>query len=105
MNGNRNGAQYMSRKWKLILMVVIFATIGAFLPPLISAWLFGADKPLIILSGTEWVSIITISVGAYFGANVWQKHVEKRPLDPEDSGAAGDPVPTDPEDPDAGKEA
>lgn len=89
MSESENGTQYPSRKWKLVLLVVILATLGAFLPPLISAWLFGAEKPLVILSGTEWVSVVTLSVSAYFGANVWQKHVEKKRLDIEASGVQG----------------
>lgn len=108
MNGNNgngngdngdNGPQYPSRKWKLIMLVVIVATVAAFLPPLVSAWLMGADKPLVILSGTEWVSVVTISISAYFGANVWQKHVQRRAyldpygdrtyFDPDDSGVRG----------------
>lgn len=92
---NGNGALHMSRKWKLILLVLILATVGAFLPPLVSAWLLGAEKPLILLSGIEWVSVVTLSVSAYFGANVIQKHVEKRTtIDPVASGVAG-PVGTD----------
>jgi len=90
-NDNDNGAQYPSRKWSLILLVVIVATIAAFLPPIISAWLLGAAKPLVILTGTEWVSIVTLSVSAYFGANVWQKYVQRRQyqFDPEASGVYG----------------
>jgi len=65
-----------SRKWHLALLVVILATIGAFLPPLVSAWLFAAEKPLVLLSGTEWVSVITLVTGLYIGGNVWQKNVE-----------------------------
>jgi hypothetical protein len=88
--GNGNGTQYMSRKWKLVLLVVILATVWAFLPPLVSAWLLGAEKPLVLLSGTEWVSVITLSVSAYFGANVWAKYVQRRRwANPEDSGVAG----------------
>jgi hypothetical protein len=108
-NGNLN-EQYPSRKWKLVLLVVILATIGAFLPPLVSIWLLAAEKPLVILSGTEWVSIVTLSVSAYFGANVWQKYVEKKPFDPETSGVQGDPSETETEidtddDDDTNKEA
>jgi len=110
-NGSYNGVQYPSRKWKLVLLVVILATIGAFLPPLISAWLLGAEKPMVLLSGTEWVSVITLSVSAYFGANVWQKHVKKRhQLDLEASGVVGDATEPaggddDKEEDDSGKEA
>jgi len=67
-----------SRKWKLVLLVILLATIGAFAPPMISMWLFGAIKPLVIVSGTEFVSLLTLVVSAYFGANVWQKHVEHK---------------------------
>jgi hypothetical protein len=88
-------AQYTSRKWYLAILVVILATVGAFVPPLVSAWLFGADKPLVVLSGAEWVSVITLVTGLYIGGNVWQKHVENRTkrhlasLDPLHSGVDG----------------
>jgi hypothetical protein len=104
MSENGNGTVYTSRKWKLILLIVILATLGAFLPPLVSAWLFGAEKPLVILSGTEWVSVITLVSGAYLGANVWQKYVQKKQLDPTESGVQGDLVKNEVED-DANKEA
>jgi hypothetical protein len=67
-----------SRKWKLVLLVVSLVTVGAFIPPMVSMWIFGALKPLVIVSGTEFVSILTLVVSAYFGANVWQKHVEQK---------------------------
>jgi hypothetical protein len=107
-NTDANSPQYPSRKWKLVMLVVILATAGAFLPPLVSVWLLGAEKPLVILSGTEFVSLITLVVSAYFGVNVWQKHVERRwPTNPEASGVGGDPneeIADDDED-DTGKEA
>jgi len=78
-NGNGNGLKTQrSRKWVLVLLVVSLATLGAFVPPLLSAWLFGAAKPLFLLSGAEWVSVITMVTAAYIGGNVWQKHVEKK---------------------------
>jgi len=89
---NGQFVKYPSRKWKLVLLVVILATIGAFLPPLASIWLFCAEKPLVILSGTEWVSIVTMVASAYFGVNVWQKHVEKKPIDPSASGVGNEDV-------------
>lgn len=67
-----------NRKWHLVLFVVIIATIGLFAPPLLSVWLFKAITPLVLISGTEYVSLITLVVSAYFGANVWQRHVEGR---------------------------
>ena len=105
---NENDPEYVSRKWKLVLLVVILATIGAFLPPLISVWLLGVKTPLAILSGSEWVSIVTLSVSAYFGANVWEKHVMRQRIRPETSGVAGDEdddVVADDDDDDSGKEA
>lgn len=80
-NGDSNGngeKRQMSRKWALALLVVILATVGTFIPPLVSAWIFKAAKPLIILTGTEWVSVITMVTAAYIGGNVWQKHVENK---------------------------
>jgi len=67
-----------SRKWKLVLLVILLATLGTVVPPVISAWVFGALKPLVIISGTEYVSVLTLVVSAYFGANVFQKHVENK---------------------------
>jgi predicted negative regulator of RcsB-dependent stress response len=32
----------------------------------------------VILNGNHFVTIITLIVSAYFGANVWQKHVLKK---------------------------
>jgi Na+-driven multidrug efflux pump len=65
--------KYQSRKWRLVMLVIILATLGCFAPPIAS--LFFAGK-LAIISGTEWVSIITLVVSAYFGANVLQKRIE-----------------------------
>jgi len=66
-----------SRKWVLVLLVLSISTIGTFIPPLLSAWVFKAPTPLFILSGVEYVSLITLIISAYFGANVLQKHVLK----------------------------
>jgi len=83
-NGNVNGfKEYkrgQSRKWRLALFAVLLATIGTFLPPIISLWILDASKALIILSGTEWVSVVTMVVGLYIGGNVYQKHIERRHL-------------------------
>ena len=67
-----------SRKWKLVVAVVILAALGTFIPPVISAWIFKATNTLVILSGAEFVSLITLVVAAYFGANVWQKRELKK---------------------------
>jgi Na+-driven multidrug efflux pump len=77
MSRNR-GQEARSRKWLLVLIIIGISTIGTFLPPIISAWVFGEPKPLVILSGTEWVSVISLVVGAYITGNVFQKHVEAK---------------------------
>lgn len=75
---NEEYKRTQSRKWKLVLLVILLVALGAFIPPTISMWIFKASKPLVIVSGTELVSLFTLVVSAYFGANVWQKHVEKK---------------------------
>jgi hypothetical protein len=75
-----NGKEYKktnSRKWKLVLLILLIATIGTFVPPLLSAWVFKASSALFILTGGHFVTLVTLIVSAYFGANVWQKHVLK----------------------------
>jgi len=68
-----------SKKWRLVLLVVLMASLGTIVPPILSLWLFKAATPLVIISGTEYVSLLTLIVSAYFGANVWQKQVQKDP--------------------------
>ena len=63
-----------SRKWDLVLLVFFTAVIAVMVPPLVSVWVFG-KPPLIVLSGTEFVSLITLIVSTYFGANVLQKNI------------------------------
>lgn len=76
----KNGAVATNRKWHLVLLVIAIATIGLFAPPLLSVWLFGAKQPLVLITGAEYVSLITLVVSAYFGANVMHRHVETRNL-------------------------
>lgn len=73
-------SKWQSRKWGMALLVVILATLGTFLPPPLSAWVFGATKPLIVLSGAEWVSVITLVTALYIGGNIYQKHIEHKSL-------------------------
>lgn len=92
--GSREHSRSTSRKWKLVLLIVMLATLGTFLPPIFSMWFLGASAPLVILNGTEWVSVIALIVSAYFGANVYQKHVELRNgLVPYEFGTASEPDP------------
>lgn len=73
---NKSSNKIKSRKWSLILLIFWIATLLVLAPPLLSVWVFGAKAPLIIISGTEFVSLITLAVSAYFGANVIQRHIE-----------------------------
>ena len=61
--------KYKSRKWLLVLLVIALAVLGAFFPPIASLFL---SKPLAILTGTEFVSLVSLVVGAYFGFNSYQ---------------------------------
>ena len=61
-----------SRKYQLVIIIIILATLGTFCPPIFS--IFGIK--FAILSGTEFVSLITLIIGAYFGANAWQNRAE-----------------------------
>ena len=61
--------KYKSRKWILVIAVTLLAVVGAFIPPIASLFL---SKPLAILTGTQFVSLISLVVGAYFGANAYQ---------------------------------
>ena len=67
-----------SRKLTLLYIVIVLATLGAFVPPILT-WvlaLFGKNvPPFEILGSTEWVSMISLVVSTYFGSNVWEKHV------------------------------
>lgn len=77
-----------SRKWRLVLLVIILATLGTFVPPLISLWVLKAKEALFLISGAEWVSVITLVVSAYFGINVWQKKIEGNQNVSENNGSA-----------------
>lgn len=68
---------YASRKWKLTLLIVILAAVGTFIPPILSLILH-LEKALVILTGTEFISLISITAGVYIAGNVAQKGVEGR---------------------------
>ena len=73
---DENYTKFQSRKWRLILLVISLAFLASVAPPLLSMWVFGATEALVIVSGTELVSLLTLIISAYLGANVWQKHIE-----------------------------
>ena len=64
-----------SRKWKLVLLVLLITTFGTFVPPV--AAMFLNCKELKILDGSHFVALVSLVVSAYFGINVWQKKIEK----------------------------
>ena len=64
---------FASRKYVLTLLIFFAGTILCGLPPALSMFVFAYKTPLIILSGSEWVTVITMLCGFYFGANVAQK--------------------------------
>jgi uncharacterized membrane protein len=65
-----------SRKWNLVLLVFWVSSLAFLIPPLLSIFIFKAEIPLVILSGIEFISLNTLVVSAYFGANVTQHHIE-----------------------------
>lgn len=78
MNGTTEYKKTQSRKWRLVLLVILLAVLGTFAPTLLSAWVFNSTSPIVILNGGHFVTLITLVVSAYFGANVWQKQVESK---------------------------
>lgn len=66
-----------SRKWKLVLLILLIATIGTFIPPILSVWFLKMSSPLVILTGGHFVTLTTLVISAYLGANVTQKHLLK----------------------------
>jgi len=69
----------ISRKWKLVLLIILISTIGTFIPPVLSQWIFKDNTTLVILTGGNFVTLISLVVSAYFGFNVWQKKVTDDP--------------------------
>jgi len=68
-----------SRKYILTILIFLVGTLLCGLPPLLSVFIYGCKTTLIILSGTEWVTVITMLCGFYFGANVVQKKLMDKP--------------------------
>jgi len=62
-----------SRKFHLVFTALILLTLLTAVPPMVSAWIFGALKPLVIITGSEFVSALSIIFASYFAANVIQK--------------------------------
>lgn len=64
----------VNRKLKLCLLISVLTYLSFLLPPIIF------NK--IILTGTEYVSVISIILTAYFGTNVYQKKTSLKQEDP-----------------------
>lgn len=64
-----------SRKWKLVLLVLLITIAGTFVPPVINLIFFKGKELFKILDGTHFVTLITLVVGTYFGANILQKRM------------------------------
>lgn len=77
-----------SRKWFLVLLITIISTVGTFIPPILSKWVFKENEGLIILSGSHFVTLISLVVSAYFGFNVWQKRIVNEPTKNNEDGEA-----------------
>ncbi len=68
-------SDFMSRKWILVLLVLAISTLGTFVPPIVS-YFCGCDLSIQILSGGNYVTIISFVLSAYMGFNVWEKKVD-----------------------------
>lgn len=70
-----------SRKMKLMLLIIMLATIGTFLPPII-CWLMILLKHPVpaftILTDSDWITVISIIVPAWMGALTYEKHLAMR---------------------------
>jgi len=79
------------RKFLLAILIWATATVMCLCPPLISAFVF-KQNPLVVLSGSEWVTVIGMIGAFYFGANVAQKKLIQPAATNEET-----PTPTDAE--------
>ena len=81
------------RKFLLTILIFCAATLMCIVPPVVSSFVFKADSPLMVLSGAEWVSVMSLICAFYFGANVAQKHLLNKTT-PQTNGE--NPSPSDP---------
>lgn len=70
------------RKYGLAIMIFIAATILCAVPPCISIFVYKIQMPLILLSGSEWVTVMSMIGAFYFSANVAQKKfIDRKHID------------------------
>lgn len=75
LNLLKSDTRYTSRKYKITLLIFITTSLLCILPPCLSIFLFKTATPLIVLSGAEYVTILTTLMGIYFSANVYEKKI------------------------------
>jgi len=63
------------RKYALALMIFFAATLLCSITPILSVFVFKTE-PLFILTGSEWVTVVSMLGAFYFSANVVQKKFE-----------------------------
>lgn len=68
-------SKFKSRKFMLTMFTMISATIMTVLPPILTYW---SQKQLIIMTATEWASIVSATLLFFNGADVWEKHVASK---------------------------
>jgi hypothetical protein len=62
------------RKYALAIMIFIAATLLCAITPTISVFVY-KTAPLVLLTGSEWVTVISMLGAFYFSANVAQKKI------------------------------
>lgn len=75
LNLLKSDTRYTSRKYKITLLIFITTSLLCALPPCLSIFLFKTTAPLIVLSGAEYVTVLTTLMGIYFSANVYEKKI------------------------------
>jgi hypothetical protein len=70
-------------RWKLTKIVLSLATFAFFFPPLlnyVAQFVIKSSEysPLSLLSGAEWVTIVTLILGIYGASNVAKDHIFKQ---------------------------
>lgn len=61
------------RKYGLAIMIFAAATLLCAVTPILSVFVFKLAAPLVLLTGSEWVTVMSMIGAFYFSANVAQK--------------------------------
>ena len=76
-NKDQSSVVWSSRKYILALLIFVAATLMCSLPPTLAVFVFHKEA-IIVLSGSEWVTVMSMIGAFYFSANVVQKHLSNR---------------------------